>query len=150
MSKGYFLIFKNWFPQNVINQNILESYISLKVSKHFQFNYEWAKWMKFLFLAVIWRSPPRHTNSFKTFSNICKKCKYIFMIVLWLAESFKTMIRLDSTRPVRDALRWLISRKKTIDEILTKNLGSISLIIWKLCLFRHRNNFGNFQQFISS
>ena len=33
-------------------------------------------------------------------------------------------------------------------QVKYQNMGSISLIVWKLCPFRQRSNFGNFHQFI--
>ena len=32
-------------------------------------------------------------------------------------------------------------------QFVLSNVGLISLIVWKLCAFRQRRNFGNFQQF---
>ena len=119
------------------------------------------KQTKFL-LAVIYRSPRRNSKISKTFKKT-KIIKYILMIVLELTELFKTMNRPDPTRPGTTRL-WqsstLISRKLfkirtwNFDRILLQvfNLGyqnfkSISPIVWKLCAFRQRNHFVNFQQF---
>ena len=68
--------------------------------------YEWADFV----LAVLYRSPRRHSNSSKTFSKNRKKLKYI----LRLDESFKLMNRPDPTRhgpTMRLALWRLIYRK---------------------------------------
>ena len=43
--------------------------------------YVWAKRTSYL-LAVIYRSPRRHSNSSKTFKKNRKKCKHIFMTIL--------------------------------------------------------------------
>ena len=52
--------------------------------------------------SLIW-SLRRHSNSFKFFSKIGKKLKYIFMTVLRLAESFKTMNWPDPNRTDHNA-----------------------------------------------
>ena len=64
------------------------------------------------------------------------------------------------TQPDRDALWRLIFWKVYMIEtwkfyttfiqvfnLCYTNLGSISLIVWKLCTFRQRSSLGNFQQF---
>ena len=101
--------------------------------------------MKFL-LIVIYGSPPRHSNSYKTFMNN--------------RNNFRYKLQTGLARPDRNALWRLISGKVwklwtryfeiifiLIFNFSYQNLESISLIVWKLCAFRQRSNFGNFKQF---
>ena len=87
----------------------------------------------------------------KGFRNTSIKLKYIFMTILGLAESYKAMN--PSTRPNRNALWQLILTKISnkifiqVFNLCYNYLGSISSTAWKLCAFRQRSNFDNFQQF---
>ena len=123
---------------------------------YYLYYYEYAKRTKFL-LTVICGSPRRHSNSCKTFEKNRKKLKYIFMTILGLAESFKMMNRPGPTVTLFDGL--FIGKYKKIEmwnfdtifiwvfNLYYYNLESIPLIVWKLCVFRKRSHFGNFQQF---
>ena len=65
------------------------------------FYYEWAKRMKIL-LTVIYGSPRQHSNSSKNLKKKRKKFIYIFMTILGLAESFKTVNQPGPTVTVFD------------------------------------------------
>ena len=54
---------------------------------------------------------------------------YIFMTILKLAESFNSM------------------NNEQVFNLCYQGLKSIYLIVWKLCAFRQRRYYGNFQQF---
>ena len=64
---------------------------------HWWIDYDWPKRTKFL-LTVIYGSLQQHSYSSKTFKKNRNKLKYIFITILGLAESFKTMNRPDSKR----------------------------------------------------
>ena len=71
------------------------------------------------------------------------------MTILGLAESFRTMNRLFGKfiRQGHDILKQSLLK---VSNLLYLNLGSISSIVWKLCDFRQRNNFGHFYAVFST
>ena len=85
----------------------------------------------------------------------------VFMTILGLTESFKTMNRPDPTATLFDSLFLEKYRRnkllKSIGEIIVdtifiqvfdlcySNFESISLIVWKLCAFRQCIKIGNFE-----
>ena len=68
--------------------------------------------MKFL-LAVKYGLPRRQSKIYKTFQENREKLKYIFMIILGVAESFKTMNRPPyPSRPYRSLTAYFSKKYK--------------------------------------
>ena len=87
------------------------------------------------FIAVIYGLPHRHSNSSKTFKKIRKN----WNTFLWRLISQK----IKKLRTWNSDTSFI-----TVFNLCYQNLGAISLIVLKLCTFRQRRNFGNFQQFV--
>ena len=73
------------------------------------------------------------------------------MIILELAESFKTMYRPGPTmmpisgKSIKDTDVKFGYNPHSIFQFVLLKMESIFLIVWKLCSFRQRSHFGNFQ-----
>ena len=88
-------------------------------------NYEWTKRKKFL-SAVIYGLLRQHSNISKSFENNWKKLNNIFMNILGLTESFKTI-----NRPDRNALWRCISQK--VWKMGMRKFDTIFIQVFNLC-----------------